>query len=305
MLCRILKESPALRYLKLSYLNGAENQWGLEEICKQYSQLGGAPLQLEIVILGPGIYLKLPEQVNGVGASSQASYLTLLTDPTCIQEMGIIATRDTAWDTFDSAFFPNMDRFYLHASRRSEAMVNNFFAMRKARNFLRQVHFEIDGSLFRKYQEFNGMSDYFLVPADLERHAMLFSMKPGPGVVSRELSKASEVISLIRCSECSTDTRKYPERSQIVLTKVNRHDTKILWTLRPERSGVSLGPNGVFLPHNTSRRRLLSTQCRSALADHSYPRRCHPLQPPCWLFWHMSVRDVCTRALTLDRLCLQ
>lgn len=40
-LCQILQESPALRYLKLSFPNGADHQWKLEEICKQYNQLGG------------------------------------------------------------------------------------------------------------------------------------------------------------------------------------------------------------------------------------------------------------------------
>lgn len=172
MLCGILKESPALRYLKLSYLHGEENQWSLEEICKQYSQLGGAPLQLEILMLRKGVYLKLPEQVNGLGASAQASYLALLTDPTYIQEMGIIATRDTAWDTFDSAFFPSMNRFRLSASIRNEDVVGNFLKMCKARDFLSQVHLEVDGALFRNFENFRGTSHYLLLPNDFEGHVM-------------------------------------------------------------------------------------------------------------------------------------
>lgn len=80
----------------------------------------------KVLTLGPRIYLKLPEQVTGAGASTQASYLALLTDPTYAQEMGIIATRNTAWDTFDSTFFPNMDRFSLNASRRDEFMLCSF-----------------------------------------------------------------------------------------------------------------------------------------------------------------------------------
>lgn len=153
-LCRILKDSPALRYLELSYLNGASHQWALEEFCKQYNQLGGAPLKLEVVILGRGVNLKLP--TTAVDVFAQASYLSLLTDPTFVQEIGIIAGRQTAWKTFNSAFFPNIKRFRLSASTRSEPWVRNFFAMRSARNFLRQVHLQVDGTLFSKFP-FRGM----------------------------------------------------------------------------------------------------------------------------------------------------
>lgn len=175
MLCGILKESPELRYLKLSYLDGEENQWRLEEICKQYSQLGGAPLQLEMLMLGPGVYLKLPVQATGTGASAQASYLALLTDPACIQEMRIIATRETAWDTFDSAFFPRMNRFRLSASRRNEVAPSNFLAKRKTRDFLSQLHLEVDGDVFRSFRNFRGTCHYSLLPKDFEGHVMLCS----------------------------------------------------------------------------------------------------------------------------------
>lgn len=153
-LCQILVDSPELRYLKLSYLNGAEHQWTLEEICKQYKQLGGAPLKLEVVLLGWGINLKLP--ATGGAGSAQADYLSLLTDPDCVRDMRIVAGSQTAWETFDSSFFPNMNRFKLSASTRFELAVRNFFAMPKTRNFLRQVHFHVQGSLFKKYG-FRGM----------------------------------------------------------------------------------------------------------------------------------------------------
>lgn len=94
----------------------------------------------EGLTLGQGVYLRLPEQVTGVGASTQASYLALLTNPTFAQEMRIIATRNTAWDTFDSTFFPNMDRFRLNASRRDEFMLRSFLfrpsLSRTSTNFL-------------------------------------------------------------------------------------------------------------------------------------------------------------------------
>lgn len=166
-LCLILKESPELRYLKLSYLNGAEHQWRLEAICKQYSQLGGIPLKLEIMILGGGVNLKLPERalssIPGGDPSAQAFYLALLTDPTCLQEMKIIATGATALGTFDSSFFPNLNLFRLRASIRHEQTIRNFFAKPKTRDFLRQVHFQVGGSLFRNYRNFKGMFHYFLV----------------------------------------------------------------------------------------------------------------------------------------------
>lgn len=171
-LCRILKESPELRYLKLSYLNGARHRWKLEEICKQYSQLGGTPLKLEIMILGWGVNLELPDQV-GIHPSAPAVYLALLTDPTCVQEMRINATRNTALGTFDLSFFPNMNRLGLRATTRYKQMVRNFFAMRKTRDFLRQVHLQVDGALFRIYTDVNGMFHYFLVPPHLGGHELL------------------------------------------------------------------------------------------------------------------------------------
>ncbi|KAK7712714.1 hypothetical protein SLS64_001429 [Diaporthe eres] len=161
-LCQILVDSPELRYLKLSYLNGAEHQWELEEICKQYKQLGGTPLKLEVVIFGWGVNLKLP--TTAVDVFAQASYLSLLTDPTVIQEMGIIAGRQTAWDTFDLSFFPNMNRFSLSASTHSVPMVRDFFALRKGRDFLSRVHFRVGGPLFTKYHEFRDMTRKLFIP---------------------------------------------------------------------------------------------------------------------------------------------
>lgn len=155
MLCQVLLNSPGLRYLNLSYLNGAENQWALEHICKKYNQLGGAPLRLEVVILGRGVNLKLPTTAGSVFA--QASYLCFLTDPNFVQEMRIIAGRQTAWNTFDSSFFPNMNRFGLSASTHFEHTVRNFFALPKTRDFLRRVHFRVGGALFKNYYEFRGM----------------------------------------------------------------------------------------------------------------------------------------------------
>lgn len=154
-LCRILVNSPELRYLKLSYLDGTVNQWTLEEICKQYNQLGGAPLKLEVVVLGFGVNLKLP--ANGGDGSAQAGYLSLLTDPDCVRDMSIIAGRQTAWETFESSFFPNMNRFNLYASTRFELTLRNFFAMPKTRDFLRRVHLQVDGTLFWTHFDFRGM----------------------------------------------------------------------------------------------------------------------------------------------------
>ena len=167
LLCQILKESPGIRYLELSYLNGLEHQWSLEEICKRYQQLGGAPVELEVLILGRGVDLRLPAQVlsaaaaSGMGRSAKAFYLSLLTDPACVREMRITAANNLAWSTFDASFFPNMEDLYLSAPVQFRAHVLYFLLAHETRDLLRQVHFHIDGSFFWNYANFKGMLHYY------------------------------------------------------------------------------------------------------------------------------------------------
>lgn len=84
----------------------------------------------EVFNLGQGVHLKLPEQFLASATrgdtSAQASYLALLTDPTCIQELEIIATRDLAWDESYSASFPRMNRFRRYASTQHGLNVRGF-----------------------------------------------------------------------------------------------------------------------------------------------------------------------------------
>lgn len=168
MLCEILKESPGLRYLELSYHSGSWERSRLEQVCTKYHQLGGIPLGLEIVVLGRGLYLRLPEEafspVTGIDGSAKASYLSLLTDPARVREMRITATKGIAWATFDTSFFPNMDRLFLFSYARFERSVLRFFAMPKGRDFLRQVHLHVDGGLFKRHSYLGGRfysSDFF------------------------------------------------------------------------------------------------------------------------------------------------
>lgn len=160
MLCQILKESPGLRCLELSYHNGSWGPSWLEQICTKYHQLGCIPLGLETVVLGRGVYLRLPEEafspVTGIDGSAKAPYLSLLTDPARVREMRITANKGTAWATFDTSFFSNMDRFFLFSYSRFERSILRFFAMPKGRDFLCQVHLHVEGSLFKRRSYFGG-----------------------------------------------------------------------------------------------------------------------------------------------------
>lgn len=166
LLCQILKASPGLRYLELSYLNGTEHQWALEEICKRYKQLGGAPLELEVLILGQGVDLRLPARVlssaTGIDRSAKASYLSLLTDPAFLREIRITSANELAWATFDASFFPKMEELYLCVPVELRLPFYYFLMTQEIPDFLRQVHFHVDGTYFETYDNFEGMLHYFL-----------------------------------------------------------------------------------------------------------------------------------------------
>ncbi|KAK2613946.1 hypothetical protein N8I77_000812 [Diaporthe amygdali] len=167
-----IDESPELRCLNLSYLHTTSHTWKLERICKLYRQLGGIPLNLEILILGEGVYLDLPEQElssdTGMDLLSSASYLSFLINPACIQEMGVIVTSTLALGTFDSSFLPNIKEFRLSSSDLEPDLqsMDNFFERVNARDFFSRVHLHVDGWYFTEYPEFKNMIRYLFACRD-------------------------------------------------------------------------------------------------------------------------------------------
>ncbi|KAL1879863.1 hypothetical protein Daus18300_001702 [Diaporthe australafricana] len=166
-LCQILKASPSLKYLELSYSKASEHQWGLQSICEKYEKLGGQPLALDVLILGKGVVLKLPTQnpSSNEDVDVQASYLALLANPTRLKEISIVAAQGLAWDTFDPSFLPEVTDFHLIASMNSGggAWVKTFFSKAGARSFLAQVHLHVEGDVF-DYPHFRGMAQQLFAP---------------------------------------------------------------------------------------------------------------------------------------------
>ncbi|KUI64403.1 hypothetical protein VM1G_11197 [Cytospora mali] len=124
-ICHVLKASPNLQYLALSFKSRMPSQprtqsLGLYGLCEYYEQIGGKPLKLKSLHLGHRLVLDHPEDykpirlpnpceeailaavpwpgspgtIQGVHAPPQASYIGTLTDTQCLKELHFTISND-------------------------------------------------------------------------------------------------------------------------------------------------------------------------------------------------------------------